>query len=456
MSVPASLQKKMTTHKTHSNYSVANGQEAGAGRSRSTLMRVAITAALTVLPVLADAPVQLISIRQVVDGIYESIYSVRTGNGAYDRIQLHRVVKQERDEPRETKKAVMLVHGDVWGFDAAFMPAESHEHSLPVYLARQGADVWGVDRAWTLVPQSTTDFAFMRDWGLQHDIDDVSAALDTAQKIRKDHARFAVLGWSRGAWILYGLVNEEAKRPCGRRRVKGAIPFDGAFKFSDPGAVAFVCGQAAALEASLDAGQFASDFTVWPPLGSLAEEHPDDPSPLLGPRFTNRQAALQIGAAVFALFGPSFTPQYHFVAGIFPNDDVTQIPTGLRYTDLSRFTQLARAASPYAPSRMLRDTYRISCESGPAGPFDDSLGAVRIPVLYVGARGGFGASGFATLNLLGSIGKETLFVSLRPQNEPGLDFGHVDLLHARNAQELVWSGVDRWLTAHAGEDECER
>jgi hypothetical protein len=366
------------------------------------------------------------------------------------------VVKEERGEPLDTEKAVMLVHGDVWGFNPAFLPVESPVPSLPVYLAELGADVWGVDLAWTLIPQNITDHAFMRDWGLQHDIDDVNTALDTAEKIRKDHAGFTVLGWSRGAWILYGLLNQEARLPCPRRRVKAAIAFDGAMKYTDPAVLSFSCAQAAALDDALRAGQFASDFSVWSLSGRLTEEQPDSPSPILGPPFTNKQGLLQVGAAAFALFGPSFAPQYHFVAGIFPDNDLTKIPTGLQYTDFSRFVAFAKAASPYMPTRMLRDSFRISCATVPTGQFDDNLGAIRTPILYVGARGGFGTGGLQTLTQLGSMSIETLMVSLRPQDQPGLDFGHVDLLNARNAPQLVWAGIDRWMTSHANDGVCVR
>ena len=425
------------------------------GRGAGTLMRLVVTAVLASIPVLAEAPIQLISRRQIVNDIHESVYSVRTGNGEFDRIQVHRVVRELRRQPLETDKAIMLVHGDVWGFNAAFMPAESGGHSLPAYLAGQGADVWGVDLAWTLGPPSTTDFGFMREWGLQHDIDDVTAALETAEKLRNNHARFTVLGWSRGAWILYGLLNQESQRPCARRLVKAAIPFDGALKFDDPSIVAFACSQAAAVADSMRAGQFNLDARVWPLSGRLTEEHPDDPSPILGPPFTNRQALLKVGAAGWTLFGPSFSPQYHFVAGVFPNDDTTQTPTDLRYSEWSRFTQFARTGSPYMPLRMIGDTFRTSCEKAPTGLFDNNLGAIQVPILYVGARGGFGTSGLATLRLLGSTNIETHVVSLRPQSAQGLDFGHVDLVHARNAPDLVWSTIDRWLTAQAHDTVCE-
>ncbi len=418
-------------------------------------MRIIILAGiLPCVPLFAHPQVELESRHHVIDGIYESVYSVRTGSGEFDRIRIHRVVKEERGEPIETNKAVMLVHGDVWGFNPAFMPAESPGHSLPAYLAAQGADVWGVDLAWTLVPRSTTNFEFMRNWGLQHDIDDVNTAMDAAskiRKIRKNRSLFTLLGWSRGAWIIYGLLNQESQRPAARQRVKGAIPFDGAMKYTDGAIVAYACRQAAAHDTSLQRGEFRSDNTVLPLLAGLAEDDPNSPSSVLGPLFTNRQALLQIGAAAFALFGPSFAPQYHFVAGEFPNSDLTQKPTGLQYTDLTRFTKFMRAASPYMPIPLLRDTFQVSCKAGSSGRFDDHLSDIRIPILYVGARGGFGTSGLGMLSMLGSTQIETLYVALQPQNEAGLDFAHVDLLNARNAQSLVWSGIDQWLTVHAND-----
>jgi hypothetical protein len=174
---------------------------------------VAALAFFASLPLPGQPWAELLSRKQVANNIYESVYSLRTGRGSYDRVQLHRVVKEDGRGPVETRKVIMLVHGDAWGFNPAFMPAGSGADSLPAYLAGQGADVWGVDLAWTLVPESATEFEFMRRWGLQHDIDDIDAAIDSAQRIRRDRTPFAVLGWSRGAWILYGLLNQETELP---------------------------------------------------------------------------------------------------------------------------------------------------------------------------------------------------------------------------------------------------
>lgn len=255
------------------------------------------------LPLAAQPRPELLSRRQIVGDVHESVYSVRTGNGVYDRVQLHRVAKEVGGKPIETRKVILLVHGDAWGFNPAFMPDGSGSDSLAAYLAGQGADVWGVDLAWTLVPESTTEFGFMRRWGMQHDIDDISTAIDTAQKVRKDRTPFAVLGWSRGAWLLYGLLSQETEVPCARRNVKGAIPFDGAMKVSGEGARATACGAAAALNDEMTAGRFAQSNIIWRISGEAAANAPDAPSVTLPPflNLTNRQGLIFVGAALFKL-----------------------------------------------------------------------------------------------------------------------------------------------------------
>ena len=245
------------------------GRDIERGLGRKTMaIRLAVLAVSAQLCGFAEPPVNLVSHRLITGDIYESIYSVRTGNDIFDRIQLHRVVKEQHGEPIESEKAIMLLHGDVGGFHQ-FMPDASPAYSLPVYLAGKGTDVWGVDLAWTLIPRETTDFSFMRSWGLQHDIDDMETALDTTGKIRKGHDAMALLGFSRGGWILYALLNQESQRPCSRRRVKGAIPFDTALKYADSSALAFVCKAAADANSSLQAGELAlfypnSGSAPWP------------------------------------------------------------------------------------------------------------------------------------------------------------------------------------------------
>ena len=171
-------------------------------------------------------------------------------------------------------------------------------------------------------------------------------------------------------------------------------------------------------------------------------------------KLTNLGGLIFVGAALFNLTGPSFSPQYHFAAGVFPNDDVTQNPTGFAYSDEMRFVSFAQSASPYEPTRLLLETSQTACEPEVGGPFDRHLDGVRIPILAVGARGGFDSQAFATLPYLGSTDVEKLHIALKPDKAQGLDFGHWDLLNARNAQGLAWSVIDRWLAVHANDGAC--
>jgi hypothetical protein len=76
------------------------------------------------------------------------------------------------------------------------------------------------------------------------------------------------------------------------------------------------------------------------------------------------------------------------------------------------------------------------------------LGDITVPVLYVGAGGGFGDSGLYTTTLLGSTDVTSHIVSLVPAAQPAIDFGHADLFQGTNAQSLVWQPILTWLQVH--------
>jgi hypothetical protein len=187
-----------------------------------------------------------------------------------------------------------------------------------------------------------------------------------------------------------------------------------------------------------------SDNTAYAGLGTLAETDPEAESPIYGPPYTNRQASLTEGAAVFQ-FGGTFTPWYHFVGGVFPDDDTTQIPTGLRFTSSTRWNRFLAGGSPYEPFKLIADTSAVTCADGSTPTFDAQLNQVRVPVLYVGAAGGFGTYGLYTLGLLGTHDAESIVVRRRPPGQEELDFGHVDLFKARDADRLVWQPIANWL-----------
>ena len=70
------------------------------------------------------------------------------------------VVKETApNRPVHARQALFLTHGDIWPFRAAFLTGA---HPLPVFLAQNGVDVWGIDFRSTLVPATVTDLSFMK------------------------------------------------------------------------------------------------------------------------------------------------------------------------------------------------------------------------------------------------------------------------------------------------------
>ena len=109
---------------------------------------------------------------------------------------------------------------------------------MPAYLARHGVDVWGVDLGWTLVPAATEDLDFMAEWGLQHDIDDVSQALAFARRWRartgSGDGPVTLGAWSRGAWIGYSLLGQETQKRRNQRQAGSFISMENFYKTEDP------------------------------------------------------------------------------------------------------------------------------------------------------------------------------------------------------------------------------
>ncbi len=391
--------------------------------------------------------------RHIIGDVYESRYTLRTGSGEHDRIRLHRIVRQPGGRPIRARAAVLLLHGDAWGFDAAFMRSSSSRDSLPAYLAARGVDVWGVDLAWTLVPDDTDNYDFMADWGLQHDIDDLSRALGFARGVRaatgSGHRALTLGAWSRGGWIGYALLNQETKKPRGQRHVRSFVSMDNFFKTDDAHARAAHCDLAAENDGYLAAGDFAYDFRGTEDIGYLAETDPDGPSPYWGPPYTNLGATLSFAAAGFQGGAHPFTPWYHFAAGVFPSGDTTSDPIGLRFTDVHSWNDFLMGIGNFEPVRLQAETQHITCDDGSTRRFDGRLRNIKVPMLYVGAAGGFGTQGTYSMDRTGSGDKQTIIVRTMPRGQEMEDFGHLDLFYARHAKHYSWRQILHWLRKHA-------
>jgi hypothetical protein len=232
-----------------------------------------VGAVLLVRPALATERIEQVARQHLVDNIYEYSYVISTGNDAHHRVGVHRVVQECRGQPCSSDQAIFMVHGDWWNFNFAFLRGTSSPDSLPVFLAHRGVDVWGIDLGWTLVPGDTTDFTFMRHWGLQRDIDDLEQALSFARSVRTQTGspdnRLVLLGWSRGGWTCYGLLNQESQKRIEERNVRAYIPVDNSFKIQDPAIKGTICGFADSTGADLAAGIYAYSSDVLVQLGQL-------------------------------------------------------------------------------------------------------------------------------------------------------------------------------------------
>ena len=154
---------------------------------------------------------------------------------------------------------------------------------------------------------------------------------------------------------------------------------------------------------------------------------------------TNLQAALFLGARTELVTGQF----WHFVGG---DLDEYGIPSDLRYSDSRVWVDGLRVLPPHLPMQRNVDVGGLLCGSD-GGPFDDHLAEIAIPILHVGAAGGWGPSAYHTATLTASNDITTVTVQLQTDDDRAIDFGHADMLLAGDAEELVWRPILDWLTA---------
>jgi hypothetical protein len=433
--------------------------------SLSCLLLAAVAAGLA-LPGLAAAAtvpagapaaferlVSSIQRRPLTADVAEYSFTVRVGAGPYDRIGVHRVVKETAPGvPIHAERAVLLAHGDIWNFRAAFLTGAA---PLPVFLAERGIDVWGIDYRWTLVPANVADLSFMKSWGMEQDARDLGVAIGVARFTRaltgSGFGKIFLLGWSRGGDIGYVYLSGETQLPGALHQVRGFIPADIYLKTDVPQLRAFACQRQQNTAAAIAAGSFANPSGgLIAALGGLAVTDPGGSSILNGPPFNlpafdNRQAALLVGEETFFfLAGLPPTPFYHFTGGTF---DSQGKPAGLLYSNEADLYTLEQGSAPFQPNQELADSDAFTCGQAPL-PFADHLAEIEVPVLYVGAGGGFGEYGLYTTTLLGSADVSSHIVHKVPPGQRIADYGHADLFLAGDAHTLVWQPILDWLETH--------
>lgn len=397
--------------------------------------------------------------RHLTRDIVEYTFSLKVGPGEHDVIRLHRVVREARPGvPRTVPHSVFMVHGDIWGFDGAFLGSTlsanvPREQSIGVFLAGRDVDVWGVDLRWVQTPAGTADFGFMKDWNIRTHVGDLAAAIGVARAVRGATGSgpnpVTLLGWSRGGVLAYAYANAETQLPAESRQVSALIPVDVAFKFNPEHEAqrAAACRRYATSKLQYDAGQSHSNLGLLAQtLGFLAATEPNAASAVPGfAGLTNEQAALLLTTSTHLLFAPNPpVPGYHFNAGEF---NLLGLPTGLQYTREAYLYDFLQSAAPFQSFAEQVETEAIWCGDIDT-PHDDHLREISVPVFYVGAEGGFGSFGVDTLGRLGSADKSTHLVRLHTAQERAVEFGHADLFLADNARELVWAPIHNWIVNH--------
>ena len=394
---------------------------------------------------------------QLGDDIAHYRYDVAMGPGTYDVVRIHRIVREKRpNKPVSTRDAVMLLPGNPNSFEGIFMApmvtgVPELDHSIVIFLAQNDIDVWGMDYGWALVPPDETDFAFMGQWGLAKDVAHTEAALSFVRSIRVDtgqgNGKVHVLGLSYGGQVAYTVVGEETVQPPGLRNVKGMIVLDIGVKLANEGDREFYCAMAVNDQERLDSNppsSYANNIgLVFQLLAYLASSDPDTTSPIFAPLpITNWQAALFVGASTELLTPGQF---WHLVGGYL---DEYGIPSGLRFTDDQLWVGAMGASfPPYYPVRIDVDTDQLLCGAFDT-PFDDHFAQITVPILHVGAKGGFGPSAYASTTFTASRDVTTITVQRLSDTDDAMDFGHVDTVLAREAETLVWRPILDWIMAH--------
>ena len=388
----------------------------------------------------------------VAGDVFHYAVTIPVGDAPNARLRIHRIVREQAPwRPRPTATAAMLLHGDFATFVTNFAPslgdAGSPVSGLAPFLAARDVDVWGVDRRWTVPSAPDADVSDFADMGVVQETDDIGRALAFARAARaatdSGAGRIALVGFSHGAQLAYVYAAVEGGRPAAQRHVRALAALDVYAEIAPEDAALhdFACANSAfeydaVAQGVIDA---PNDFQI--ALGQLDRAAPDDPSPLFEGS-TNRQAILTILGTTY-LFVP-FTPLYHLAAPVL---DAAGQPSDLRETSFAAVDAWFAGAPLHQSMREAADLDALWCGSSPP-PIAAPLSQIRVPVLYLGAAGGFGEHGLFTLTRLGTRDVTVRIAHRFGADRVAEDVGHGDLLYATDAAALAWQPLATWLVHH--------
>lgn len=376
---------------------------------------------------------------------YKAYFKV--GSGEFDVIAVHRVVREPREgSPVPTVGAYLFVHGSAANFHSVAMVPLNGE-GLAVFLAERNVDVWGIDLRNVQIPGEVTDLSFAHDWGIGVQVKDTMFATRLARHVRslngQDSMGIILGGHSAGASVAYAVANAEAVLDTTQRDVIGIIPMEMVYKLPPSAAsqAQFSCIIQGAYTAMNNAGNILFDNLSWINTAKLGLTHPNDSSPY-NPQMTNLQFVLDGTSAL------SFAPFYRFHKWSVSRDAAGLAIAG-RYTSTEDILKVGVTSAVYqVPNSLIADFFGTSCTITDS-PYDDYLAQMTLPVLYVGAAGGFGRLGEYTPQLLGSTDVKTIMMQARPDDDAANDFGHMEPLTADEARSIVWEPMHTWIVEHS-------
>lgn len=378
---------------------------------------------------------------------YKALFKV--GNGEFHVIAVHRVVREPREgRPVPTVGAYFFVHGSAANFySIAMVPL--NEEGLAVFLAERNVDVWGIDLRNVQIAGEVTDVSFAHDWGMGVQVKDTMFATRLARHVRRlngqDSRGIILGGHSAGASVAYAVADAEAVLDTTQRDVIGIIPMEIVYKLPPSAAsqAQFSCTIQAAYTAMNDAGNILFDNRFWIDTANLGLTHPNDSSPY-SPQMTNLQFVLNGASAL------TFAPFYQSHKWAVDRND-SGVPIAGRYTSTEDILKVGITSAVYQiPNALIADFFGPSCTQTDSA-YDDNLAQIRVPVLYVGAAGGFGRLGEYTPQLLGSTDVKTIMMQARPDNDAANDFGHMEPLTAGKARSIVWEPMNTWIVEHSNQ-----
>lgn len=385
----------------------------------------------------------------VVEDIAHYTFLLELNGDPLARVRVHRVVQEDAPwQPRPTPSAVMLLHGDFATFTTNFAISQlsaslAPGQDLAGHLASQGVEVWGLDRRWTLAPAQGADLTSFADMGYASALGDTATALNFAATCRTRNGtgegRLILGGFSSGGQLAMLQAATEAQLPEEERRVGAVFSMDMIAGFSPDDAAlrAAACTRRDEAREQIAGGLVDSDNSFFISVGELAISAPEDPSPLFE-GLTNRSVLLTFLGQTSILFEP--TPGYHLAGATLEADG----PTGLRYSSEAVVADWLAHAPPHQSLLETADLEALWCGEEPL-PVSASVSDIDVPLLYLGAAGGFGAYGEHTTEQVGAELATFQVVSQLDPEQRDEDFGHGDLLYGTDARALAWEPLAAWI-----------